>query len=1020
MRLKIWIPVVTFFLPAFLSVGTNLELVSGIASPGAPSAGGNGDSYTPVVTPDGRYVLFASTANNLVPTNSDGPITSLTAVNVFMRDRVTQTTSLVSLSSALAGADRSAWPTGISTNGQYALFESSADNLTPGCSNLMNNIFVRDVVNNVTTLVSVGTNGLGGNGNSYASSITPDGRYVVFVSSASNLVPQDTNGIADIFVRDLLNNTTTLVSTGAIAAGLLPGSVSPSITPDGRYVAFFSSATNLVPGVQTVGEVYVRDLVAGTTIWASTNARSLYQRQIGTPGVISYQPVISSNGEWVAFEVCPTNVATSGTPSTGMVLQVSLQTLADTVISTNAYASLTWGQPDSPNLAMSSDGSEVAYIGAGANWTNTSIYLWEAQSQTNILVSGPLGSSGTCTEPVINSGGTCLTFLSNGTNLTANALLPEFHLYLWNIQAATLQLLDANASGGVGAGLGLGSSVAMNSDGSLVAFDLVLNNAALMPNDSNLGSDVFAVNPSTEAVELISGCLSPAQTPNNFVEFYPSCVNTNGRYVAFSSEATDLAGNATNRSREVFVRDLVLQTNILVSVDPNGFAGSAMSLEPSISGSGRYVAFSSDATNLIAGVSSNTENVYLRDLQSGTNALVSVNISGSAPAGGNANSFAPTISCDGRYILFYTLATNVAAGLPANNNSAVNLILRDNQLATNYALTTGAGSSAPGVLSASMTPDGHYVAFIGAGNQASAPYLYVWNSQTAALIYTNTTANLTNVCISPDGSWIAYEGSSLWVLNLQTNTAIPIATGAFNTPGLQFSADDQSLVFGMANNIYVYDFQGGTNILVSRSFNSTNAASGECKSPSISPDGRFVAYRSTATNIVPNDTTAAANVYLFDRSNNATILISVNLAGNSVANSWSVQPDFSADGSTLAFQSFSSDLASQDFNAYGSVYALNLSTSLTNSVGTNVVIAAQISGITVPPGQNPPAGNPVIIWAATPGPGASYQVQFTDSLTDPVWQNVNGSMIFIGNNGQINDLSPAASQRFYRIVVNNP
>ncbi|HUA65622.1 MAG TPA: hypothetical protein VME24_07230 [Alphaproteobacteria bacterium] len=1008
MRLKIWTPVLALFLPVSLSIGANLQLVSAITSPNAPSVGGNGDSYVPIVTPDGRYVVFASSANNLVPTNSDGPITSPGVLNIFMRDRLTQTTTLVSVSGSLGGADQISMPTGISTNGQFVLFESSADNLAPGCSNDLKNIFVRDVINNVTTLVSVSTNGTGGNNNSFESAITPDGRYVVFASDASNLTPQDTNGIADVFVRDLQKNMTTLASTGAISAGISLGSASPAITPDGRYVTFFSTATNLVAGVQSAGEVYVRDLVAGTTTWASTNARSLFQLQTGTPNAISFDPAISTNGQWVAFETCPSNSTTRG-----LVMQVNLQSLADTIISTNGYTPLSWNPQDFLNLAMSPDGSEVAYIANGANSTNTVIYLWDAESQTNTLVSADLTTglpaSGTCTEPVINSTGTYLTFLSNGTNLTTNPFLCGYHLYLWNIQTGTVQLVDANTSG-VGAGLSLASSSAVNSDGSLVAFDLVLNNADLVPNDSNRGSDVFAVNPATQAVELISGCLLPAQTPNNFVEFYPSCTSTNGRYVAFASEATDLAENDTNEWREIFERDLWLQTNYLVSADTNGFPASAPSTEPSISGNGRYVAFSSYATNLVAGVFTNTENVFLRDLQAATTALVSANIS-SGFSCGNADSFSPTISTDGRYILYYSEATNVAAGLTANNSAALNLILRDNQLPKSYALTTGV--SQPGVLSASMTPDGHYIVFV--GNQR---YLYVWNSQTAAFIYTNTAA-LTNVCISPDGLWIAYEGDSLWALNLQTNTPYQIATGSFNThSGLQFSADDQSLVFGMGTNIYVFNFQTGTTLLINHSFNSTNAANGVCRSPSISPDGRFVAYRSTATNIIPNDVTGDGNVYLYDRANNATTLISVNLAGDSVANNWSSQPEFSADGSTLIFQSYASDLASQDFNEFSSVFELNLSSSLTNSAGTNVATAAQISGVTTAPGQTSPSGNPVITWPATPG--LSYQVQFTGNLSDPVWQDVTGDMIFVGNNGQIMDLSPAAGQRFYRIVITSP
>lgn len=1015
MYLKIWIPILAFFLPVFLSIGANLQLVSGIDNLNALSPGGNGDSYVPIVTPDGRYVLFASTANNLVPTNSDGPINSPAVLNVFIRDRLSATTTLVSVSDASGGANQTSLPTGISTNGQYALFESSADNLAPGCSHGVNNIFVRDLVNNVTTLVSVSTNGTGGNGNSYGSAITPDGHYVVFSSDASNLTSQDTNGITDVFVRDLQKETTVLVSTGAMSAGLSSGSASPAITPDGRFVAFFSTATNLVPGVQSEGEVYVRDLIAGTTTWASTNARSTFQAQTGTPNAISCDPVISCNGQWVAFEICPSNSTTRG-----LILQVNLQTLADTIISTNAFTPLSWNQQDFANLAMTPDGNALAYIANGSNLTNTIIYLWDAQSQTNILVSEDqttgLPASGTCTEPRINPGGTSVTFLSNGTNLAANSLLCGYHLYLWNRQTESIQLVDANTNG-VGAGLSAGSNSAMDDDGSLVAFDLVLNNTVLSPGDSNRGSDVFAANPATHALELISGCLLPAQTPNNFVEFFPSCVSTNGRYVAFSSEASNLADNDTNKCREIFVRDLLLQTNILVSADANGSPGPLPSSEPSISGNGRYVAFSSYATNLVAGVFTNAQNVFLRDLQSATTALVSADISSGVPSSGNADSFSPAISSDGRYILFFSEATNVAPGLAANSSGAVNLVLRDNQLAKNYALT--AGTSSAGVLSASMTSDGDYVAYVGAINQGNQPYLYVWNSKTASLIYTNSSGSLTNVCISPDGSWIAYEGASLWALNLQTTTVYQIATGGFNPhSALQFSSDDESLVFGEWTNIYVYDFQTRTSLLVNRSFNTLNAANGVSQSPSISPDGRFVAYRSTATDIVPNDVTGNGNIYLYDRLNNATTLISVNLAGNSVGNNWSIQPEFSADGSTLAFQSYASDLAGQDFNEFGSVFALSLSSSLTNSFGTNVAVAAQISGITAPPGQNPAVGNPVIIWQTAPG--AAYQVQFTDNLNNPIWQDVTGNTIFLGNNGQIMDLSPATSQRFYRIVLSNP
>src|SRR5262249_24254934 len=134
-------------------------------------------------------------------------------------------------------------------------------------------VFVRDTVLSKTMLVSVNLSGQSGNGDSSVAVMTPDGRFVTFVSSATDLVPNDTNGIPDVFLRDLQGGTTTLVSANAQPDPLYSGiSDSPSITPNGRFVAFASSALNLVqaPGATNVaGDVYVRDLSAGVTLWAS-------------------------------------------------------------------------------------------------------------------------------------------------------------------------------------------------------------------------------------------------------------------------------------------------------------------------------------------------------------------------------------------------------------------------------------------------------------------------------------------------------------------------------------------------------------------------------------------------------------------------------------------------------------------------------------------------------------------------------------------------------------------------------
>lgn len=1038
-----WLPVILsalLLLPAGCAAGAGFQLVSALDGSVNPPAGGNGDSYLPIASPDGHYVLFASTANNLVLTNTGGPVptTPLHTLNVFLRDRVNGTTTLVSANSAGNGGNGNSFPTGISTNGQFAVFESAATDLAPGDANSANDVFVRDILGGTTTLVSVNTNGIPGNGTSRNSAITPDGRYVVFVSEATDLVPNDTNGIPDIFVRDLQGGTTALVSVGAVSTAstmLLNGSAAPTITPDGRYVAFDSTATNLVTGVQTGSdEVYVRDLVGGTTIWVSTNAQSIFQSVLGTPNEISCHQAISADGQFVAFEACTTNLTGTNTP--GVVLRYNLQTGLSDIVCTNANAPLTSPLENVNNLDLTPDGRFIAYVANSTNaGGNTVIYLWDAQTGTNILISADMTSGlpviGNCDVPVVNSSGQFVAFLSNGTNLTANtldlttnisALLGGYNLYLRDTQAGSTTLVDADTNG-VGIKVAAQIIPVLSDDGSLVFFDRI--DGSLVPGDNNHDWDVFAFNATNGTAELISvhDPALPSQTPNGFSALYPFSVSTNGQYITFASLADNLAASVTNGYQNVFVRDLALGTNTLASMATNGWTTTNSSGEPTISGDGRYVAFSSDASTLVPGNinSSKTRNVFVRDLQAGTTALVSFYYY-NTNSSGNGDSYTPVISGDGRFVLFHSKASNVAVW--ANTLGIENLILGDMQTLTNYALTTG------GIYSASMTPDGHYVAFAGVANGISGNRLYVWDSQAAVMIYTNASITVTNVAISPDGRWIAYLGSSsLSAYDLVGQTNCVIGSGPFPLRGgLQFSADDRFLAFSTKAalsvadmngtfDVYLHDFQTGSNLLVSQNFNSTGAANGASDMPAISPNGRFVAYRSVASDIVPGDTNGVADLFVFDQVNNTTVAVTVNQAGSATANSWSLMPVFSGDSSNLVFESYAANLPAPGFNEWSAIYEFNLASFpfVAGQGGSDPTNSASVFFVQlIPPGASQYPG---VNWPVAPG--KTYQAQFKNDLTDTNWQNVNGSVIILGGTAQINDLSPSPNRRFYRVILNN-
>jgi Tol biopolymer transport system component len=221
---------------------------------------GNAASHYPSISADGRYVAFISGASSLVPGDGNGKW------DVFVRDRMTQTIERVSVSTAGVEADSDSYKPAISGDGRFVVFGSTATTLVPGDTNGWEDVFVRDRLLGTTDRVSVATNGAEGNDHSGWGSVSDDGRYVTFWSRASNLVSADTNGSQDDFVRDRLNGTTVRVSVASDGTEADMDSGIPVISGDGRFVVFWSGASTLVPGdTNTMSDVFLHDCVTGTT-----------------------------------------------------------------------------------------------------------------------------------------------------------------------------------------------------------------------------------------------------------------------------------------------------------------------------------------------------------------------------------------------------------------------------------------------------------------------------------------------------------------------------------------------------------------------------------------------------------------------------------------------------------------------------------------------------------------------------------------------------------------------------------
>jgi Tol biopolymer transport system component len=271
---------------------------------------GNADSYFAAISTDGGFVAFASFASNLVSGDTN-------SADMFVHNRVTRDTDRVSVDSSGNEANHVSETVAVSGDGRYVAFGSWASNLVPGDTNGTWDVFVRDRETGVTERASVSTAGGQSDGESYRPAISVDGRYVAFESMASNLVPGDTNGTWDVFVRDRQALTTERVSVDSAGNQGDGGSAGASVSGYGRYVAFVSNASNLVDGDTNIcgtppftyncQDIFAHDRRGRVTARASVDSGD------GQANGISGNPSISADGRYVAFESEATNLVMGDT-----------------------------------------------------------------------------------------------------------------------------------------------------------------------------------------------------------------------------------------------------------------------------------------------------------------------------------------------------------------------------------------------------------------------------------------------------------------------------------------------------------------------------------------------------------------------------------------------------------------------------------------------------------------------------------------------------------------------------------
>ncbi len=415
-----------------------------------------------------------------------GLATTLAGVVLCALPSAGQSTTRVSVDSSGAqgnGYSMAQFPS-ISDDGRFVAFVSIATNLVMGDTNGAADIFVHDSLGGTTERVSIDSAGAEGNADSYEPSISADSRFVAFKSLASNLVPGDTNGFDDIFVHDRLSATTERVSVDSAGGQGNNFSSSPRISDDGRFVTFLSAATNLVPGI-TAGQVYVRDRLIGTTECVSIASGGAQGNDF------SANPSISAGGRFVAFESLATNLVAGDTNG---VYDVFLRDR-----------------------------------------------LHGTTERVSVSTTGAQATSG-CTYAVVSADGLFVAFNGSVPGLPAGVLVRDRQL-------ATTECASVSSSG-VPGNNGGGFRASISADGQSVGFGSLATN--LVVGDTNGVADVFVHDRQSGVTERVS-VDSVAAQGNSYSDY--SALSGDGRFAAFFSNASNLVVGDTNGFTDVFVRE---------------------------------------------------------------------------------------------------------------------------------------------------------------------------------------------------------------------------------------------------------------------------------------------------------------------------------------------------------------------------------------------------------------------------------------------------------------------------------
>lgn len=668
--------------------GPHLEVVPGVA-PQVPVA--TGSSSAPELSADGHWALFVSSADNL----ADVPVLPF-ITDLYARDLVAKTNYLLSISvNGASGADKPIEHFSITPDGQWALFSSAASNLVPDDTNDVSDVFVRRIPHGPTLLASVSSNALlrvpfMAQG-SARPTLSDDGRFVAFETDLA-LLSEDTNLLPDVYLRDLVDGTLTWVSK-PIRNTTSGRSLGATISGDGRFVAFENDGVNLVPNPdanQGATDVFIYDRVANSNRLASAtpsgSSGNRFSELIG----------LSRNGSVVIFMSQARDLAAGSVPlSATDLLHVRDLEAGRTVRFTPPDVSPSISTAVPEEVGLTPDGRYAIFILAGR------VFRWDWRNNLTVEVV-PLTTNVILESLGISDDGNRVIFAANVQStapLTAGAIS---QVLLRDIAAEKLDILSRNSSSGL-PGASQCFYPVISGDGTVAAFES--SDGDLLPGDQNSEQDCFAVRLETGTLEWISAPGGMEATPSIGTSSILD-VSADGSRILLISDA-QLVADDTNHLADAYLyeMDSVPKRFRLVSARPQGGSSADGDVTlAAMSRDGKKVVFTSKGTDFGINDTNALYDVFLRDVDVETTMPLSTNLTGSAM--GNGGSIHPYISASGSVVAYESASNDLVEG---DSSSLPDLFVHNQTAGTRFSPTVAGHPASDSPLIQALSPTGKYL-----------------------------------------------------------------------------------------------------------------------------------------------------------------------------------------------------------------------------------------------------------------------------------------------------------------------